>query len=242
MGQVIAISMVRNEADIIEHVVRHMLAECDAVLVADNNSDDGTREILESVVDPSFTLTEEERVGYLQADTMNALAGVATDLGAEWIVPFDADEWWYGRHGSIAASLRATAAEVAVVEPMLLIPQPGDPTDPNPFARIRWHRPGRHEQKIAFRPGLGRLAMGNHHLEGWSGAMDSNALGMRTLPYRSLDQAKAKLRWGKYALELTDLDRGLGRHWRELGAMDDAAFAVWWDRYTDRSTLARFVA
>jgi len=89
---VVGISMFRNEADVARYVVRHMLDECDRVIVADNCSTDETRDVLAGIADSHFTLTDEPRFEYRQADTMMRLVGMAPE--ATWIVPFDADEWW----------------------------------------------------------------------------------------------------------------------------------------------------
>ena len=88
---VIAISMCRNEADVVPYVIPHMLAECDRVLVADNGSTDGTLEMLGGLVkdDPRLMLTVEPRFGYRQAETMNRLVGAAASLGADWVVPLE---------------------------------------------------------------------------------------------------------------------------------------------------------
>ena len=54
-----AVTMVRDEADIIETTVRHMLTQVDVVIVADNRSVDGTREIVEQL--PVHLLDDPEQ-------------------------------------------------------------------------------------------------------------------------------------------------------------------------------------
>lgn len=46
-GKIAAVSMVRNECDIIELFLKINLRHLDFILVIDHNSDDGTTEILE---------------------------------------------------------------------------------------------------------------------------------------------------------------------------------------------------
>ena len=57
-----AVTMVRDEADIIETTVRHMLTQVDVVIVADNRSVDGTREILDSLPG-ALPLGQRQRLG-----------------------------------------------------------------------------------------------------------------------------------------------------------------------------------
>ena len=47
---VVAVTMVRDEEDVIRSTVAHMLDEVDAVIVADNLSTDRTREILDDLL------------------------------------------------------------------------------------------------------------------------------------------------------------------------------------------------
>ena len=56
---------------------------------------------------------------------------------------------------------------------------------------------------------------------------------MRHLPYRTLEQAKAKVRHGKLTLEAAGLPENYGSHWREWGALSDADLEIWWRGWTD---------
>ena len=88
--------MVRDEVDIIGPVVAHMLGQVDHVIVADNLSVDGTFDVLESF-GSQITLVADTDPAYRQSEKMTHLAGVAKSMGADWVVPFDADEWIYSR-------------------------------------------------------------------------------------------------------------------------------------------------
>lgn len=95
----VAVCMARDEADVIGSTVAHMLAQVDAVIVADNLSTDRTREILDEMASAHpgrLVVVEDPDPAYRQSEKMTALALRARlDFGAEWIVPFDADEVWY---------------------------------------------------------------------------------------------------------------------------------------------------
>ena len=92
--------MVKDEADIVAATVAHMCGQVDAVIVADNNSTDGTRDILDGL---PVTVVDDPDPAYYQSRKMTALAGRArVEFDATWVIPFDADEWWYSPHGRIA--------------------------------------------------------------------------------------------------------------------------------------------
>jgi glycosyltransferase involved in cell wall biosynthesis len=86
--------MVRDEADIIEGTLRHMADEVDHLIVADNLSSDGTRDILDTLAkDLPLTVVDDPDPGYTQSAKMSALAErAAVEQRASWIVPFDAED------------------------------------------------------------------------------------------------------------------------------------------------------
>jgi hypothetical protein len=248
---VAAVSMFRNEEDVADHVVRHMLAECDLVVIADNNSTDRTRAILDAIDDPRLFIYDEPSFAYDQAGTMNRMAAAAVGAGADWVVPFDFDEWWYSDEGRIADVLRALPGDVEVTATRTwdMIPQRCDGNDPNPFARIvstrpgsLWSQPG--TRKIAFRPGPGRvLLQGNHGLVGREPTMISvGPLRVRHYPFRTYRQAKAKVRHGRAAILAAQLPATSGTHWQEWGAYTDADLWAWWRKWTDPAGLERWTA
>ena len=103
--KVFGICMVRDGGDIIGYIVEHMMSEVDHVIVADNLSSDDTRPILEKF-GSKITLLEDNDPAYRQSEKMTYLSQVANRLGAEWVVPFDADEWWFSEQGRLADVIR----------------------------------------------------------------------------------------------------------------------------------------
>lgn len=212
---VVGIAMVRDEADIIEATVTHMLAQVHAVIVADNGSTDGTREILESL---PITVRDDSEVGYFQSRKMSALAGLAADLGADWVVPFDADEIWTAGDVRIADALPDDSA-VAVVEAALYdhVATGADPDEADPVARIGWRRrTAAPLPKVACRPRAPvTIQQGNH--DATYGGVLRHCLTIRHFPYRSPEQFEKKVRNGAAAYAATDLPEAQGKHWRDYG-------------------------
>jgi glycosyltransferase involved in cell wall biosynthesis len=93
--------LVKDEADIVEATVRHLLWHVDEVIVADNLSADGTLEILQRL---PVELRIDGEVGYYQDRKTTALAMEALERGHQWVVPCDADEIWH--HGEPGLALR----------------------------------------------------------------------------------------------------------------------------------------
>jgi hypothetical protein len=248
--KVVGLAMCRNEADTARPFALHMLAECDAVIVADNNSTDGTRKILESIGDPRLFIVDEPRFAYLQQETMMRLVSLAIEMGAEWVVPADFDEWWFCPTGQrIADVLPAYTGRSVPVGSWEMVPQPTDDSnEPDPFRRIVWRRRYSNQRKVVWRPGPWNVpTVGNHALEGeplstevvGAASFIGQPIVLRHYPYRTFEQTRAKVRHGRTALEATSYPAGTGFHWRELGAMDDEALRIWWADWTAPKDLVK---
>lgn len=224
---VYAVTMVRDEADIIEATVRNIAAQVHHVIVADNGSTDGTRDILADLArDIGIDVVDDPERGYWQSRKITALAHRAGDMGADWIVPFDADEVWYCPHGPIADHLAGVGPSCFVASAAVYdhVSSSLDPADPNPVTRISW----RHVEplplpKVAcrWRPDL-NVHQGNHGAD--YGGMTPAAvplLVVRHFPYRSAEQFVRKVRNGSEAYRATDLPADVGAHWRQWGDILD---------------------
>ena len=105
MGRVISISMVKNEADVIESFVRHTISFVDQMLIADHSSTDKTPEILRQLQAEGLPLTVRRvyAAGYVQVETMNALLReAAVDKHADVVLPLDADEFLLSDEGAVS--------------------------------------------------------------------------------------------------------------------------------------------
>lgn len=221
---IVAVSMVRDEQDVIGHTLAHMLTQVDHAIIADNLSTDRTRQILESF--DRVTVVDDPEPGYYQADKMTSLAHQAGDMGATWVVPFDADEAWY------LPDLSTVTADVVTCRPHVYVPHAtDDPADPNPITRTRWRLPEPERQhKVCFRyhPDA-QLHMGQHDVNRPGPRLEAGSV--RHYQYRTLEQARRKVHNGTQAYKASDLPDLYGSHWRDLAERDDAALEAWWNTY-----------
>ena len=119
--RIYGVMVVRNEADILRVNVLHHLAQgIDFLLVADNDSSDGTAEVLSDLVAGGRVSWTRIPGRFLQAGITTALAREAFLMGADWVVPIDADELWWTAGGDLRSVIAehdavADAIEVEVV-------------------------------------------------------------------------------------------------------------------------------
>ena len=229
-----AVTMVKDEADIIGTTLRHLLAQgVDGILVADNGSTDETRAVIEelSATAPVF-LAHDDEPAYFQWEKMTQLSHWARRAGARWVVPFDADELWFAEGDTVAGFLRRSTATVVRALMFNVVPQGtsvrvGDATgwvmgrEPAPMT------------KVAFRPHpFMALSMGNHAVD--RPGPEAAGLGIAHLPYRAPAQLARKVRTGAAALD--EVPGEAGYHWRDLGSLaDDDLDRVWSDLIEGRA-------
>lgn len=219
----IGVSMMRDEADVVAGTIRHMAGEVDRLVVADNRSIDGTRDILHALAaELPLTVLDDLDPGYDQGAKMSALADKAADGDASiWIVPFDADEIWYspmGRVGDVlehAGHLGACRAYASLWDHYRTAL---DVNDPDPFRAMVWRWGDQAPlPKMAFRwqPGA-RIAQGNHNVDLISpGGAATGLLHVRHFPWRSFEQMVRKVTNGAEAYEAApELPDDMGAHWR----------------------------
>jgi hypothetical protein len=196
-----AVGVVRDEADIIEATVSRMLREVDHVLVADNRSVDGTGEILRSFDRVTVLFDPDPAFADQQARRTTALAALAAQRGADWVVPFDADEVWVAYDGRIGDVLEDLPEGLRLARAVMRnhVSTDRDPPGSDPPSRMVYRLPRFPRMpKVACRtaPELAILK-GNHHAVyggEWNARHVDGLLSIHHYPVRSPEQFVLKAR------------------------------------------------
>ena len=234
-----ATTTVRDDADISGLAVDHLLAQgVRHVLAIDHGSTDDTRRILAERHD--VTVIPYPDTAFYQGAMITVLARHAAQHGAEWIVPFDADECWWTTDGTqLADHLLSRSDDVVEAASWSYLPTTIDISDENPFHRLA-HRSDKPDGYRSDRPdGLTKVAFrassritvrdGNHAVR--PAGQIGSGLVIAHYPYRSRDQFIRKFSQGNAALSATRLDRSVSGHWRVLGARGAAELGKVWDNF-----------
>lgn len=222
--------LVQDEEDVLhDHLSFHLDRGVDLVLVTDNDSRDGTPDILEEFRRAGVVrVIHEPGDDFSQSKWVTRMARMAaTEEGADWVVNSDADEFWWPEEGdipSVLASVPNRYGQVAVTR-FNFVPVVSD--EGSPLDRMIYRRTesknalGRPVQpKVCHRADAEVVvAQGNHSI----------AAGGRLRPYRrsvpmvifhfpqrSYAQFENRSVRGGQAYERnTDTTLNMGAHWRD---------------------------
>jgi hypothetical protein len=123
--------LARDEADVIDaQIAYHLNAGVDFVIATDNNSRDGTTDVLEAYArDGCLHLIHEPAEGLRQGEWVTRMARLAaSQFEADWVINTDADEFWWPRGGSLKDVLAAVPPRYGVVHAFwrCFVPRPDD--------------------------------------------------------------------------------------------------------------------
>ena len=223
--RLVAISRIRNEADLVEAFIRHTATFVDLHLVLDNGSTDATSEVLRSLRAEGLPLVVRDDAipGYRQVEQMNRLMVDAAQHAASWVIPLDCDEFLDadGRDGLEAALVDDTRP--ALVRWRTFVPDPSDnPAEPNPVIRLGhrlrteaypWFKvmiPGKLVPHTVIEPGNHDVRMDR----GDDGRQDlDGSVVLCHFPVRSVEQYAVKVAIGNMQYEALPERNGLGFHY-----------------------------
>lgn len=212
---IVAVSSAKGEADIIGGTIKHL-------------HNQGIRHVIISTPPDDLTTREEIRRagGTLQDQTgpfdqgaeITRLAhgAVAFHRDVDWIIPFDADEYWIDPlGGTVASVLNALPADCLKVHCAV-------------FKHADWdHRYVTQNPmgKVAFRPTAEMVvAWGNHDVTlGQAGTEEHGLLEIRELQYRDYDHFLAKVHKARELFASWDVPPQHGYHMRVLADLPDEA-------------------
>ena len=128
--KVVMTLLLRDEEDIVDSMLAfHLNAGVDFVIAMDNNSVDGTTEILESYARDGHLhlIRQPEDDHFEQGEWVTQMARMAAaQFDADWIVNADADEFWWPRGGSLKDVFAAVPQQFGRVYAMVrhFVPRP----------------------------------------------------------------------------------------------------------------------
>ncbi len=123
--------LVRNEEDVLEqNLLFHKAMGVDAFIITDNNSTDGTLEIIRKFQRKGWVkeVILEKGTNHDQKVWVDRMVWKAkTVYKADWVINADADELWYAPTGNLKNELSSTHANVINCEVRNIYPEEGKP-------------------------------------------------------------------------------------------------------------------
>lgn len=228
------VALVKNEIDIIETFLSHLLALFDVIVIIDHNSNDGTREVIDAVAasHSSLRVYSLDEPAYLQALVMNHVVRTYPEINdVDWLFLLDADEFLpFGDRESFDIALRAHSKHpVIAMNWANAVPDPywTDKVEFSDQTQLLIPSKPSHYCKIGFQPSrVNRdrvwISQGNHSLQSVRNGCDLEAVpagfSLIHLPVRSRNQILLKLNQG--VLSYLQLNKGRekleGSHWFRL--------------------------
>ena len=176
-------------------MLRHLVHQgADHLVVADHMSSDRTADAVADLArDLPVTLLQDREPGYYQARKISRLARAASRRGAAWIVPFDADELWYGVGTPVAEVLRGGGADIYPAPAFDHLPTFDAPDAIDPFVEIVRRRTQPSTNKVAFRGHLLAAVHQGNHWVNIPGEVRRGCLEIRHFPFLGLEHLRRKI-------------------------------------------------
>ncbi|MBN3116415.1 glycosyltransferase family 2 protein [Pectobacterium brasiliense] len=223
----IGLSMVKNEEDIIETFIRYNLQYLDHIFVIDNNSNDGTVDILNALIAEGLNLTlwKDDSLSYIQSEiTTRAYHRISEIKDFDFFFSLDADELLVIDDSSFL--LNSNKGDVYTIDMYDYITESEKISDDvissmtrrfinkTISGKVFFHHDRENNNKYT-------IAQGNHGLLLNNKILSPSVCGIKIahFPYRGKDHYLSKIIIGSQAMLLRDeffleSEHAMGIHWR----------------------------
>lgn len=250
--------LVKNEEEMLaQNLEFHHHQGVSAFIITDNNSTDGTPQIIEHYKQRGWVVEaiEERATNYEQKRWVDRMVWLAkTKHHANWVINADADEFWYAPGGNLPQLLATLSANVlhCQVRNMLPeanrpwtewshtvrpVPQPETAFDLSPYS-LYVPQAGKVMHRAA---GYLQISMGNHKVKMLPYRQADAGIIVYHYNLRSREQFMQKMINGGQQLEQHKSKHG-GRHWRYFYALykeGETRLSAEYDRVVGTHALAQ---
>jgi predicted O-methyltransferase YrrM len=240
--KIFGLMMVRNEADIVRvNVLHHLALGVDRFLIVDNGSEDGTDQVLHDLSLGGRVSFTRYSGPWRQAEITTQLALEAFRRGADWVIPIDADEFWYAPGGDFRGVLKESTAGALGVKVVNFVqrrqqqeaspdallhmtrraPEPVGPLDrvqelvctrANAFVEMMYPPKWISRASLAL-----HIGVGNHEVLGVPGPFEgTDGIVCLHAPLRSRSVFQAQVGHAKRAVEAGNLKTWHWERWKQL--------------------------
>lgn len=219
----VSVSVVKNEADVIEAMVRHNAQFLDHMTIIDNGSTDGTVEILAALCEEGLPLDirHDSALGHIQTTLINDFVNGPDRDRAAYVFLLDGDEFICAGLDAFRRFLAARPPSFSVGWKTYVPTRTDKLRDFNVLTRIthaRRREPRQSFVKAVISPdekGPLRVSAGNHGLRG-QGLPLSADIRLAHFPVRSVQQLACKALLGAWNVQLRGRGRSEAAQWFDL--------------------------
>ena len=195
--KIFAISVVKNEADIIAHNLLEATQWADKIFVLDNGSTDGTWEIVQSLASDIIVPYKQDASPFhdgIRAQVFNAFLHLAK-VGDWWCFRFDADEFYAECPRMFLAAVPArhhfVASETIIFN--LTREDVAETAGTRPIETIRYHQKTTWSEARFFRHRPGMEWTPAQGVPKHMGVLHHRRIQVKHYPFRSLAQIKQRV-------------------------------------------------
>ncbi|MEM6758520.1 MAG: glycosyltransferase family 2 protein [Pseudomonadota bacterium] len=224
---ILGVSVVRNEADIIETMVRQNLYYLDHIVMIDNGSIDGTPDIIRRLQSEGLSceLRIDTRQNHQQHMILTEFIQRTTqEFSATRIVLIDGDEFIDGDKDAVVEELR-TSSDVLNIPWKTYVPTPNDDTSERTILSRIGHRreiedpqyskasiPQSMCSSIKVGRGSHSVRQNRKRVRG----VPARNISFAHFPVRSPQQLVGKILLGSWKIRMRKHSRGEANHWMDL--------------------------